>query len=135
MSMDKENTNCDLVHFSIIEPGGVQTNYATSSAVNIPSHPAYAAPDTPARILHAYVENPEARKNWAAPDAVASAMYEVASRPTEFPLRVPLGPDAWGMMKSEIKNIDEDLDKLKAFSQRVGHEDQLGSIDFLKRKD
>ncbi|KAJ0118860.1 hypothetical protein J7T55_013116 [Diaporthe amygdali] len=52
------------IHFTIAEPGGIDTNFATSSLSALANHPAYDAPGSPARVLAAYVDDPEARKSW-----------------------------------------------------------------------
>ncbi len=120
------------MHFCLVEPGGVKTNYATSSLQAIPVHPAYAAPDMPTRVLEAYIASPEMTQNWADPAAIAAAMYEVVARGQVIPLRLPLGPDAWGMLKAEVAKIDEALEETKEIAHRVGNKGQLESIDFLR---
>ncbi|KAB5545879.1 short-chain dehydrogenase [Coniochaeta sp. 2T2.1] len=121
------------IHFCLVEPGGVQTNYATTSTQKIAVHPAYAAEDTPARVLERYIDNPEYRKTWAKAEEVVEAMYKIAdAKGNKVPLRVPLGPDAWGMMKAEFGRMEEELEAVKPISTAVGHKDQLESIEFLK---
>jgi len=111
----------------------VQTNYATSSQVSIAPHPAYDAADSPSRVLNGYRANADMRKKWALPEAIAEAMVEVVSRGQRIPIRVPLGPDAWGMIKAELNKVGKELDELKELSESVGHPEQLGSIDFLRK--
>lgn len=106
----------------------------TGSMVRTASHPAYMASDSPARVLETYILNEDNRKTWSSPESVAAGMYEVVSRCQIIPLRVPLGPDAWGLMKEEIKHIDQELDELKDLSCHVGSGQQLESIDFLRKE-
>jgi NAD(P)-dependent dehydrogenase (short-subunit alcohol dehydrogenase family) len=120
------------IHFCLIEPGGVKTDYATRSAMSIEPHPAYAAPDTPTRLIEGYLRDPEASKNWANVDNVTKAMYKIVADGNEIPLRVPLGPDAWGMLKFENEKNGKMLDEWKSFSTSVGEEGQLESINFLR---
>jgi hypothetical protein len=60
-------------------------------------------------------------------------MVEVASRGQRIPIRVPLGPDAWGMIKAEVDKIGKELEELKELSEGVGNPKQLGSITFLNK--
>lgn len=119
------------IHFCLVEPGGVKTDYAGRSMVHIEPHPAYAAPDTPARLLDQYLDNPDSTKNWADPEAVANAMYNIAARGKPVPLRMPLGPDSWGLLKSENEKNGRVLDEVKDFSLSVGKEGQFESLAFL----
>ncbi|KAI9167479.1 Oxidoreductase calM [Paramyrothecium foliicola] len=121
------------IHFTLIEPGGVQTNYTTTSAVTPPVHPAYAASDSPTRTLLAYVHSPEARATWALPQSVAESMYHVASRGGKIPLRVPLGRDAWSFMRQEIETLGKELDDVRAISEGAagGTENENASLNAL----
>lgn len=122
------------IHFSLIEPGGVKTDYATRSMISISPHPAYSAPDTPARILEQYMKDPNALKNWADVDAVANAMYSVVASGKEIPLRIPLGPDAWGMLKAENERNGQQLEQYKELSVGVGNVGQFEAIGFLRNQ-
>ncbi|KAH6867409.1 short-chain dehydrogenase [Thelonectria olida] len=106
------------IHFCLIEPGGVKTNYATSMKT-VPPLPAYAAPDTPARMLEAYVANPESSKAWAEASAVAETMFGVVSGGQDIPLRVPLGSDSWSVLKAQQEQAGKDLEKVKELSLSV----------------
>lgn len=116
----------------------MQTNYATTSTQKIAPHPAYAAEDTPARVLERYIEDPANRERWASAEDVVAAMYGIVAGAiredgkTKIPLRVPLGPDAWGMMKAECERIDRELEVIRPVSVGVGQKGQFESIDFLR---
>lgn len=84
--------------------------------VRTPPHPAYAAPDSPSRILEGYVDHPDSPKSWASAEDAAAAMYELVSRGKRIPIRVPLGADAWGAIKQELSDIDRDLEEIKEIS-------------------
>lgn len=71
-------------------------------------------------------------ESWARPEAVAEVVHEIVARGERIPLRVPLGPDAWGMIKAEVEQIGRELDEVKELSESVGDPRQLGSIDFLR---
>lgn len=126
--------NC-LVHLCNIEPGGVKTNYATSSLKTMANgrHPAYVDPNYPTNALLGYKGKEENRSSWAEPDAIAAAMYHLVSRRQRIPIRVPLGADAYGMIAMEIESIKKDLDELKEISLGVGEMKQLESINFLQK--
>jgi len=121
------------IHFCIVEPGGVQTNYATTSMAKIKPHPAYDFPDSPSRVLEAYRSDPKKREAWALPGAVAGAMVELVSRGRRIPIRIPMGADAWGMMKAELGLVARDLDEFRELSEAVGNPDQLRAVDFLSK--
>lgn len=127
------HTNGSKVHFCLIEPGGISTNFAGTSLVRSAPHPSYSTPDTPARLLEGYILNVDNHKTWSSPQSVAAAMYEVVSRGQRIPIRVPLGPDAWGLIKDEIKQVDKDLDELRYLSESVGNAKQFDSIHFIRK--
>ena len=60
-------------------------------------------------------------------------MYEVVSRGQRIPIRVPLGPDSWGLIKDEVKQVDKDLDELRYLSESVGNAKQFDSIQFIRK--
>ncbi len=120
-------------HFCLIEPGGVKTDYATRSMVTVEPHPAYAAPDTPARLIEKYMDDPDASKNWADVGSVARAIYSIAASGGKIPLRVPLGPDAWGMLKLENDKAGQMLEELREFSSSAGNAGQFESLGFLQK--
>ncbi|KAF7557475.1 hypothetical protein G7Z17_g745 [Cylindrodendrum hubeiense] len=106
------------IHYSLIEPGGVKTNYTTSMKTVTPL-PDYAAPDTPARVVEAMVADPESSKAWADPQSVAEVMYNVVSRGKTIPLRVPLGSDSWNIQKAELERAIRELEVVKELSYQV----------------
>ncbi|KAI2470662.1 short-chain dehydrogenase/reductase-like protein SDR [Annulohypoxylon bovei var. microspora] len=128
------NANCHdyLVHLCNIEPGGVKTNYATSSLKPMAKrHEAYADPSYPANQLLRHMANEQARALWAEPSALAAAVYQVVSREKRIPIRVPLGSDAWGMIAKDLESTKNDLDEVKDISLSVSSAKQLDSIRFL----
>lgn len=55
-----------LVHLTNIEPGGVKTNYATSSLKpTAKRHPAYSDPSAPTNQLLGYMQSEQGRSMWA----------------------------------------------------------------------
>ena len=125
---------CCSVHLTNIEPGGVKTNYATSSLKTMAKrHPAYSDPSTPANQLLSYVQTEKCRSMWAEPSAVAAAILHVVGRGSRIPIRVPLGADSYGMILKDLEDTKKDLEELKDISLKVGDPKQLDTIDFLKK--
>ncbi|KAF3061942.1 hypothetical protein GL218_03290 [Daldinia childiae] len=121
------------IHLCNIEPGGVKTNYATSSLKHMAKrHPAYADPNYPTNLLLAYTLDEEHRKFWSEPSDLAAAMYKIVSRGQRIPIRVPLGADSWGMIAKDLEDTKKDLEDLKEISLGVGDPRQLDTINFLK---
>lgn len=107
------------VHFTIAEPGGIDTNYATSSLVMLADHAAYAAPDCPTRQLIALIENSDFRRTWSKPANMAKAIYEILSREKVIPIRFPLGAMSWGALREEVNAMAKDFDDIKELSASV----------------
>ncbi|EJT70151.1 hypothetical protein GGTG_12324 [Gaeumannomyces tritici R3-111a-1] len=108
------------IHFCIIEPGGVNTGFAAS--VNRGGrHPAYERPDGPGRTLETMVADPRAREMWARPEAVARAMFKVVADAGSgargrIPIRLPLGVDAYAIIKRAVADVERDLEEFKELS-------------------
>ncbi|KAI0020109.1 NAD(P)-binding protein [Xylariomycetidae sp. FL0641] len=129
----KEMPSAWNIHFSIIEPGGVKTKYATSSLKRMAHrHPAYADPAYPTNAILGYMLSEQGRSAWSDPHDIALSIYHIVSRGERLPIRVPLGPDSWGMIMMDIENTKKDLEEIKDISMGVGNADQLKSINFLK---
>ncbi|KAI1373179.1 NAD(P)-binding protein [Hypoxylon crocopeplum] len=121
------------IHLCNIEPGGVQTDYATTSLKHMAKrHPAYSDPSYPTNLLLTYMLSEQGRSSWSEPSAIAAAIYHIVSRGQRIPIRVPLGADAWGMIAKDLEDTKKDLDELKEVSLGVGDLKQLDSISFLK---
>lgn len=120
------------IHFSLIEPGGTKTNFASSTSMEwLSPHAAYTAADSPTRLLEGYVKNPEIQKTWAPADRVAAAMYQLVARKMKpLPMRLPLTSGAWQVIKAEVASIDKELDEVKALSEsvEVGDANQAGAF-------
>jgi hypothetical protein len=120
------------VHLTNIEPGGVKTNYATTSFKMTERLPAYDQPTYPTNFLLSHMTKEENQSLWAEPHKVASAIYRVVSQGKRIPIRVPLGADAWGMIIYDLENTKKDLDEVKEISYSVGDPAQLDTLAFLK---
>lgn len=109
----------NIVHFTIAEPGGIATNYISSSMIKLANHPAYDAPDSPTRMMISYSEDPEFHKTWAKPENMAKAIYEVTSRGKPIPMRFPLGKMAWEVLRTEVDTLAKEFDEIKDLSLSV----------------
>ncbi|TLD23720.1 hypothetical protein PspLS_06923, partial [Pyricularia sp. CBS 133598] len=108
------------IHFCVAEPGGVQTEFG-NNVIRDNRHPAYDAPDTPARIIEGYIANPESKKYWAKSEPTARAMIEIVTGAKEgakgrIPIRVPIGIDAFTAVKAETAKISAELEEFKELS-------------------
>jgi NAD(P)-dependent dehydrogenase (short-subunit alcohol dehydrogenase family) len=129
------------VHFCIVEPGGVKTEYAGSSMQFEKRHPAYADPKLKTNVILGYLSNPEAMKNFAEASAVAEAMYRAVKNGVEgtnggkggIPFRLPLGADSWAIQKMVFERDLKELETLKEISYSTSGEEQLKSLSFLKK--
>lgn len=113
------------IHVCNVEPGGVQTRYATSSLKLLePRHPAYAGGATDAML--GFIGNREAHKVFARPESVAVAVCEIVGggggegRRRRIPMRVPLGSDAYGLIRQKIERQLQDMEEFKELSCSMG---------------
>ncbi|KAJ6114779.1 NAD(P)-binding protein [Penicillium sp. IBT 16267x] len=93
----------------IVAPGGVQTNFATSSLRAPPRHPAYDLPDGAFSQLAAYIK---AQDTWSDPDSYAKVLFDavVGQRERPMPTRLLMGAETIPYMKYEIKQVLEEID-------------------------
>jgi NAD(P)-dependent dehydrogenase (short-subunit alcohol dehydrogenase family) len=133
-SVAKELPSAWNIHLTNIEPGGVKTNYATSSLKPIAnSHSAYSDPNVPSKQLLGYMKSEQGRSMWAEPSALAAAVFQLVGRGSHIPIYVPLGADAWGFIANDLVETKKDLDELKDLSHGVGDQRRLDTIAFLKK--
>ncbi|KAI9375068.1 hypothetical protein BJX61DRAFT_531919 [Aspergillus egyptiacus] len=98
------------IHFCIVEPSAVKTNFETSSKKHIKPHPAYAGADMPARQLEAFVKKGLEAGVGFEPSAVADALYKVACRNEKIPLRLPLSVTAIKLITAKLQGQLQDLE-------------------------
>lgn len=99
-----------LVHFCIVEPSAVNTNFETSSKKYTEPHPAYAAADMPARQLEMFVKKGLAAGVGFEPSAVAIVLYKITSRNDKVPLRLPLSITAIKLIRAKLEGQLQDLE-------------------------
>jgi hypothetical protein len=106
------------INFLILEPGAMKTSFATSSMASFPPHPAYIDPSMPTRQLEAwFATNFDAQV--AEPEDTVDVVFDVVVRQGErkMPLRLPLGGDAWGMIKGKLGEMEHEMAEWKDVSE------------------
>lgn len=124
------------IHFLCVEPGGVKSKYAATvlGALDDEKRPdVYKDPDMPTNQLLKYIEDPSASEKWAEPERVAEVLYGYLKRGGEMPLRLPLGSDAWGLLKAAAERDAKELDGLRQVSCSTIGQEQMKSVAFLKQ--
>ncbi|KAN0110158.1 NAD(P)-binding protein [Hyaloscypha variabilis] len=119
------------IRFLILEPGGVKTGYASGIRYS-ERHPAYLDPKGPTNQLIAYIQTPGVQDAWGDAGLVVKALVKVVAS-DDIPFRLPMGSDAWGLMKAEIQGIDKELDKWKSVSESSSGREQMESVKFLEK--
>ncbi|KAL1862821.1 hypothetical protein Daus18300_008317 [Diaporthe australafricana] len=85
--------------------------------------------NSPTRMLTAYVDDPESRKSWSRPEAMAKAIYEIASRGKPVPVRFPLGVVAWETLRANATTIVEEFEEIKELSVGVDSTEQAKMLE------
>jgi NAD(P)-dependent dehydrogenase (short-subunit alcohol dehydrogenase family) len=119
------------IRFLILEPGGVKTEYVSSLKMS-QRHPAYLDSKGPTSQLLAYLQTPSVQDTWGDPVLVVQAVVKVVAS-NDIPLRLPMGSDAWGMMKWEVEALEKLLEKWKAVSESSSDRQLLETVQFLKK--
>ena len=110
----------------------MKTNYATTSMNHIKSrHPAYSDPSSIINQLLGYMANDESRDTWAEPSDIAAVTHALVSRGQRLPIRLPLGPDSWFLLNSDLESTRKDMEEFKELSTSVGDSRQAESAAFL----
>ncbi|ROV99510.1 hypothetical protein VMCG_06427 [Cytospora schulzeri] len=121
------------IHFTIAEPGGIDTNFfSTSRKALLANHPAYDAPDSPSRVLEAYLNGPEWPNSCSRPESMVKAIYEIVSRGQPLPMRFPLGAISWEMLRAEVDKVGKEFDDVKDLSVSVDTADQSEHLEIVK---
>lgn len=105
------------INFCIIEPSGVKTNFEGHSKSHTAPHSAYSAPDMPARVLEKWVNmGIKSGIGMLDPNDIAETIFKIASRGEKVPLRLPLGPTAWKLIRQKYEGFLGELDAVKDIS-------------------
>ncbi|KAH7324458.1 short-chain dehydrogenase [Stachybotrys elegans] len=101
------------IHLCIMQPGGTKTDFLGEGLGLLSPHPAYKAPDTPARFIEAWLKAPGTRETFVSAESAAEAMYRTVSRGKAIPDRVPTDYSSWKTIREEAENIGRGLDGVK----------------------
>ena len=84
-----------------------------------PTHPAYTAPTNVAHKMRAFVAgqfDPRTAVNVSSLERIVAKMYDAAGL-EDPPLRLPLGEDTVELLGSQLKGLQENLEKWKGWSK------------------
>jgi len=124
------------ISFLVLELGGVETLFApklpstSASVVSGVGHtsiaglyPAYSDPATPTNAGKAYLQTKEASEHWMSPEEAAECVWGAVERKRageKVPLRLPLGSDAWGLVRGDVDRFSKELDEWRVVSEGSG---------------
>ncbi|KAI1403796.1 NAD(P)-binding protein [Hypoxylon fuscum] len=107
------------IHVVNVEPGGVRTNYATTSLQTMETrHPAYAGGATGAMLD--FMADTARHAAFAPADSVARGICEVVGSGRRIPIRVALGTDAYGLISQEVDKMKANLEAWREVSCAMG---------------
>ncbi|KAJ5588377.1 hypothetical protein N7537_011055 [Penicillium hordei] len=104
------------IHFCLVEPGSVNTNFETSSKKRTADHPAYANPSMPSRMLEAYVEQNLASGGGVEPADLAKLLLYVASSGEKVPIYLPVSTTATALITMSLNARLGVVDAVKGLS-------------------
>ncbi|KAI9754562.1 MAG: hypothetical protein M4579_004662 [Chaenotheca gracillima] len=113
--ISKETDPAWNIKFLIFEPGAVATDWSGRSMVMVEQHPAYKAPHLGGNQMRAYKDN--LKDVGSDPAVVASVMFNAVKTGNGGRLRLPLGADAWGLMRADVTEMDKTLTACREISE------------------
>ncbi|KAL4734577.1 hypothetical protein BDV11DRAFT_209262 [Aspergillus similis] len=115
-SVAKEMDPSWNIKFLIAVPGGVQTNFAATSAKAVPRHPAYDTPSSPLTQILNYISQPSAQDTWSDPDVCARLLVETVANQGERPLptRLLMGAETIPLLESDIEKTLAEIREWRA---------------------
>lgn len=130
-ALSKEMNPAWNIKFTLIELGAVTTSFIPNMTVK-PRHPAYEDPACGYTQLRAYMDLKNAAQ-WSDAAVCARVLYEVASKRNEVnpPLRLALGADAWGVVKTELEGIMEEHEVWRPVAESTSHAENIKATDLL----
>lgn len=113
-SLSKELPTEWNIRVTIIEPGGVRTEWSKGNMFTVPTHPAYVGTQTPSTLFRRLINT----EHTGDPVKCARAMIAI-SKADDPPIRLPLGPDALHIMRFKCASMLKDGDDWEALSLSV----------------
>lgn len=128
------------INFLILEPGGVKSNFGTSSLKQIKPHPAYTDPKYPTRQIEKFMLEGDMDKQTSDPERVVEVVFDVVTGKTKgsddgkLPLRLPLGVDGYAWIKGTLQARLADLETWKDVSESTMSEEVKAAVRAGDRK-
>jgi NAD(P)-dependent dehydrogenase (short-subunit alcohol dehydrogenase family) len=115
-SVAKEMDPSWNIKFLLVLPGGVRTNFASTSAKATPRHPAYDHHSSPLTQLLEYVANPASQETWSDPDICARLLVNtvIAQRERPLPARLLMGAETIPLIRGDIERTLKEIYEWKA---------------------
>ncbi|KAJ3567498.1 hypothetical protein NPX13_g6744 [Xylaria arbuscula] len=111
------------IHFSVAQPGLVNTNYFQQNVILTERHPAYVDPRAATNKIVAVVKGEESSDYFAAePEKLVEVIIDMVTNGVGdlgIPLRLPLGEDSWAAIEHSLKTSLEEHNALKAVALRA----------------
>lgn len=98
---------------SLIEPGGFKTDGSSRSAIVLPLNSLYNKPGLPAVVFRDYLAKGD--HTVGDPKKCVAKWFELSELP-DPPMRLVLGKDAIGMVRTHLENITKDVDAREDWS-------------------
>jgi len=118
------------IKMTIVEPGGFRTEWAGSSMVHVPPHPAYSDPSFPTMQRRAYFAIQS--KPQGDPMKGALAIIKI-SQVSDPPVRFALGADAVHFLKREVNSVLDELNKWEELSSTTAADDWKDTLQTLDK--
>jgi hypothetical protein len=110
------------IHLMIAEPVFVKTEYLTNSIVITDRHPAYLGPKCGTNYVLNMLDQARSGLNMAGtPEVLAEVVVDVIENgagDVGIPMRLPLGPEALGLIETGLKKQLEEIKLVTPFANR-----------------
>ncbi|KAJ7197030.1 NAD(P)-binding protein [Mycena pura] len=107
----------------IVEPGGFASEWAQGSMQTFPAPPEYG-PTSPSVVMRATLD-PSKNDPLGLPERMAAAIMRVADVKGPLPLRLPLGSEAWAIVRGQAQRTLHETDEWA----EVSHSTNRDGID------
>lgn len=118
------------IHLSCIQPGAVRTGFIAGRK-RVDEHPAYAGYEGIFQTVDKFFDDPQASEKWNTPESMAEGIYETVSSGREILRRVPLGPDAWGILMADHERTGRELEAGKELAMKSGNAEDASNLSGL----
>ncbi|KAL2811641.1 hypothetical protein BDW59DRAFT_177071 [Aspergillus cavernicola] len=111
-SVAKEMDPAWNIKFLLVVPGGVRTNFASTSMATLPRHPAYDTSNAPFTQLMKYVAGPASQDTWSDPDICARLLVNtvVSQEQRPLPTRLLMGAETIPWTKADMERTLQEIE-------------------------